>query len=327
MATDDYEWVHRFDLVSGLYGPGTTLAWYLVAVSCISSWTLHPQKRTSGSLNADFLAVLLFPAVAAGHASSQLANNLRYLDANGDDKKDFGTSLRFPQYMYNLKAANSIMRSFLPIAAVLLVISMYKRFVKRAALLLLVCQFCLAVEVSIYCSVSEETWLHLNSGTHLGAFGRELFLVTVLTVSPVLLTWMTGVLVVLSVPRPGRNRASQESLTPVETMLFKILAVVASMFFYYWLVLSIGTTKMLFRMAQEPFSCPRKEELFPGSNAQVGDLDQAVAVVGGATTLAFTVYGIGTKRIRKMKEEREARQREAIGVELSAFIASIAEED
>jgi hypothetical protein len=61
-----------YSLVSSLYGPGTTACWYLTALSYHASWTLHPKKRMSGSIDTDFIALLTFPTVAAGHLISQV---------------------------------------------------------------------------------------------------------------------------------------------------------------------------------------------------------------------------------------------------------------
>src|SRR5450432_2751668 len=68
MATDS----NRYQLIYSLYGPGTTACWYLTVSSCFISWTLHPKKRVSGSIDDDFIAALAFPAVAAGHLISQV---------------------------------------------------------------------------------------------------------------------------------------------------------------------------------------------------------------------------------------------------------------
>jgi hypothetical protein len=59
----------RIHLVSSLYGPGTMICWYLTTLSVLLSWILHPRKSTSGSIDADLLAVLTLPIAATVHLS------------------------------------------------------------------------------------------------------------------------------------------------------------------------------------------------------------------------------------------------------------------
>lgn len=61
----------RFSQVSSLYGHGTIAAWCLTILSVLVSWTLHPSKRKSGTIDMDLLAALTLPAVAAGHLMFQ----------------------------------------------------------------------------------------------------------------------------------------------------------------------------------------------------------------------------------------------------------------
>ena len=67
MTTDN-----RYESVSRLYGPGMIACWYFTVAACLLSWTLHPTKRRSGSIDADFIVLLTFPAVAAAHLISQV---------------------------------------------------------------------------------------------------------------------------------------------------------------------------------------------------------------------------------------------------------------
>ena len=66
--------VDRYVLVSGLYGPGMVVGWFLMIVSCFVSWTIHPRKRLSGSIDSDLIAILTLPVIATGHLISQLFN-------------------------------------------------------------------------------------------------------------------------------------------------------------------------------------------------------------------------------------------------------------
>jgi hypothetical protein len=68
-------WIDNLDtytVVSSLYGPGATGYWYLTGLSSLASRTMIPEKRISGSIDSDFIALLTFPTVAAGHLITQV---------------------------------------------------------------------------------------------------------------------------------------------------------------------------------------------------------------------------------------------------------------
>ena len=62
----------RLALVSSLYGPGSVACWYLTIISLLVTWTFHPRKRTSGSVEVDLIAVLTPVIVASGHFATQI---------------------------------------------------------------------------------------------------------------------------------------------------------------------------------------------------------------------------------------------------------------
>jgi len=88
MATADSGSEDRYAKVSSLYGPGTIAAWYFMILSVLVSWTLHPSKRKSGSIDMDLVATLTLPAVAAGHVMLQarLLSHYKVDDDNGNGR-------------------------------------------------------------------------------------------------------------------------------------------------------------------------------------------------------------------------------------------------
>ena len=120
----------RYDLVSSLYGPGTTACWYLTSMSCLVSWMLHPKKRKSGSLDSDFIAVLTFPAVAAGHLISQLHEY-------PSDKAVLLTT-NDPNMLKRIAAIEAplnITENFMTLFVLMFIVAVYFRCVKRAVCL------------------------------------------------------------------------------------------------------------------------------------------------------------------------------------------------
>jgi len=88
MATADSGSEDRYAKVSSLYGPGTIAAWYFTLLSVLVSWTLHPSKRKSGSVDMNLVATLTLPAVAAGHVMLQarLLSHYKVDDDNGNGR-------------------------------------------------------------------------------------------------------------------------------------------------------------------------------------------------------------------------------------------------
>ena len=63
----------RYNLVESLYGPGTVLAWLLTTVSVLISWTFNKRCRQEDTISVDFIAMILFPMVAACHLFFQVS--------------------------------------------------------------------------------------------------------------------------------------------------------------------------------------------------------------------------------------------------------------
>jgi hypothetical protein len=63
-----------FEHISSFYGPGTTLCWVLIFTSIVVSWSFNLHCRSEDSIDNDFIALLAFPTVAAGHLIYQLVH-------------------------------------------------------------------------------------------------------------------------------------------------------------------------------------------------------------------------------------------------------------
>lgn len=158
MTTLDSDLPDRYNLVSSLYGPGTTACWYLTVLSCLVSWTLHPKKRKSGSLDSDFIAVLTFPAVAAGHLISQIHHY-------PDDKAELLTT-NDPDLFLRIAAIEAplnITETSMPTLVLMFILALYFRCIKRAIYTALVGMFCAAAESYMF----FVTWSVGNSQQNL----------------------------------------------------------------------------------------------------------------------------------------------------------------
>jgi hypothetical protein len=116
-------------LVSSLYGPGTMICWYLTVLAVLISWTMHPRKRKSGSIDVDLVAVCTLPAVAAGHIAWQLrrlaAQNIRTEVRRKDD-------LQYAQTLAAIEAPFNVTETFLVISTYLLLVARSLVCIRRA---------------------------------------------------------------------------------------------------------------------------------------------------------------------------------------------------
>lgn len=78
----------EFSFVSGYYGPGVVLCWGLVTWAFMLTWPLDPHHAASQKdvISNDLIAILMYPAIAAGHVFVQVTQhgNFREAKNSGD---------------------------------------------------------------------------------------------------------------------------------------------------------------------------------------------------------------------------------------------------
>ena len=149
MATAQSQHQDRFALVSSLYGPGTITCWHLTTLSVLLSWTLHPQKRKSGTIDVDLIAVLTLPAVAAAHLVSQIQGVLDQYDntltINRPDWND-------PRSVAAIEAPFNVTETFMAISVILFMVAAWMICIRRAIVVALIGLMCFTVECYIHFS-------------------------------------------------------------------------------------------------------------------------------------------------------------------------------
>ena len=140
-------------LVSSLYGPGTIACWYLTTLSVLVSWTVHPRKRKSGSIDVDLLAVLTLAVVAIGHLVSQIPGLLTH---PGDDQDSTNTGLLYSQLIAAFEAPLVVMEAFMMLSVILFLVAAWTICVRRAIAVALVGLTCFAVDCYIHFSQFAE---------------------------------------------------------------------------------------------------------------------------------------------------------------------------
>lgn len=139
----------RYAQVSSLYGPGTVACWYLTILSVFVSWTLHPKKRKSGSIDVDLIALLTLPAVAAGHLCWQVS----MLISRHDTSPNMGVKTdEYAQSIAAIEAPFSVIESFMAISVILFLVALWTVSLRRAICVATVGLLCLATECHIHFS-------------------------------------------------------------------------------------------------------------------------------------------------------------------------------
>lgn len=148
MASDSNNSNDRLSTVSSLYGPGTILCWYLTTLSVLISWTPHPHRKKSGSIDVDLIATLTLPSVAAGHVISQAQGSVRQLLEDQD--------LQLTSAIAALEAPFVVVESFMALSIILFLTAAWMVKIRRAVSVAVVGLLCFAVECYIHYSISAS---------------------------------------------------------------------------------------------------------------------------------------------------------------------------
>jgi hypothetical protein len=136
-----------YSQVSSLYGPGTTTCWYLTVLSCLVSWTIHPRKRTSDSVDPDLIAMLMFPAVASGHLVVQaMSFATQPADHAATVPAPTHPDINYLQVARSIEASLNVTETSMAIMTIALIVSLFFRSVKRTVLIASVGLFSVCAE-------------------------------------------------------------------------------------------------------------------------------------------------------------------------------------
>ena len=165
MASPDSTLQNQFALVSSLYGPGTIICWYLTSLSVLLSWTLHPRKRKSGSIDVDIIAVLTLPAIAAGHLVSQVR---RLLNQDSNAQTDSSADWEYLQSVAAIEAPFNVTETFMAISVILFLVAAWMLCIRRAIFVALIGLFCFTVECYVHFSNLKNLGLRYEPGASAG---------------------------------------------------------------------------------------------------------------------------------------------------------------
>ena len=270
--------------------------WYLTALACLISYSLHQSKRRRDSITVDLIAVLTFPAIAA----ADLINRIRSYPKEGTASEQNATSI---------EATLIVTETFLAIDVVLFLLAVVYKCIRRGYLLATVGLFCFSSECYVYFS----PFVNPAVGQQLGRlflidYGE--LLISVMVVLSICIACAKLSFIVLSfslrlykpharpserdveaTPRDWEQDFDQSRIIKVLTIIsFVVLpwAFVSSMF-------PLSSNVMMF--AQAPLelwirtaASRLAHDLIPQSNTSIKELDQAATLLAGASVLGFTLY-------------------------------------
>ena len=241
--------------------PGAVVGWYLTVLACLVSYCLHPRKRIRDSITADLIAALAFPTVAAADFITQVRSFPRE-----------GATLA--QNAASIEATLIVTGVFFTIDRFLLLLAVNFRCMRRMCLLGTVGLFCVSADCYVLFSPSERPVVIQNLDTvfsiNFGAILSMSVLSLVFCVNSALANysspeakWLSIIMLILG------------TFVAFATPLF--LGVMMGLPSQFWPLIRTAASRIA-------------HVLIPTSNTSIKELDQAVALLAGASVLGFTLY-------------------------------------
>jgi hypothetical protein len=294
-------------LVNSFYGPGATACWYLTCLSCLVSWSLHPKKRESDSVTADFIALVTFPVVAAAHLISQVHD---YPPQSSMDHEVL------EQINAAISASLTIAETYLILCVILLVPNILIRSPKRILLLALTGIFCFATEAYLFFTIPSIRNVR-------GIFHRSFIIdslpLLVMTLS--IVVYLTGILFLfiyvvficqrpptLAEPAQGADPEVADTYHRTRTELHMAkVAFLTYLSLPFALISAGGSVSPILRdTTMQRMSLVN--EFFPETNTGIMELDQAVALLTGMTVLGLSLYSAADQWYRDWWEVEKKRR-------------------
>ena len=286
---------NQYDLVSSFYGPGAVEGWYLATLGCLISFSLHPRKRSHDAIAADLTAVLTFPTIAAADLITQVRSYPKE-----------GTTLA--QNAASIEATLIVTETFLVIDVVLFLLAVGFKCVRRGCLLATVGLFCFSAECYVYFSpfVKPAIGQQLER-LFLIDFGELLISVMVVLSICIICALSLIALFFMMLPDQPRPRPSERDVEAThrewkrdfeQSRSIKALTIISWVFLPWTALISVfPLSSNAVMWSQPPFwlwirtaASRIAHDLIPKSNTSVKELDQAAALLAGASVLGFNLY-------------------------------------
>ena len=337
---DDRSWaslqVHADDLsnVSSLYGPGTVLGWHLTLLSCLVAWTLHPRRRRSGSIDANLIAGLTLPTVAAVHLISQIR-------ASSTLRNDLNRATR-PE-IAAIEAPLVVLEIFMTFSVLFFVLAWCMKCFRRGFAVAAVGLLCFATECYVHfrlphgyrpARVFQRSFV-ADSGILLLVIAAVLLICALAALgltavfferrrhiraepAAILASDFAGDEAVMYALTEQMDAIAEESFQ--ESTNMRIITAVTLFFLPVSFIPSLmGTTgfKSWESLSEVHITAADLARImFPRTSYSLRDWDQAVAALAGGIVLAFSIYSVVHTNYQKRQENArltaERRQRHVV---------------
>ncbi|KAL1597127.1 hypothetical protein SLS60_008709 [Paraconiothyrium brasiliense] len=289
----------RFELVSSLFGPGNIACWICLILSVLVSWTVNPSCARKDTITNDFIAVLTFPVVAAGHFFHQIVQQT--------GTKHDGKTIRLPDLLMSLdrddvqavaaiEAPLTVCEDFILWATLLYMLAARKGHLRRMYLVVTTGSLCLGTELLLL-----TNWVPFDSSRLL----RPFFFDVQPFIIAMFLWYLLMVLVypletLLSVLRALKtaNQTDAEAATTLTWHILRPGRLSSWMAGCSALISNVGAIWIKYGSIYPyyPYSVYLTTRFVPRSTAKLTDLDQVVAGLGGAVALLFSLFDAWRER-------------------------------
>jgi hypothetical protein len=276
----------RLSQVSTLYGPGTTGAWLLTLLSVLVTWTVNVRSKKKDTITNDLIAALSLPTIAAIHLFYEL-----HLFSGSTQDLLTSTDSKILQHAAKIEAPLVLCETFSAFAITLVGISNWYGHMKRTSGVMTIGILCFSTEIILLIGSRGIASSTMNLARPFVFCISGLIITITITLVLLLCSFFACLLV-----RPVTHSDPQsENQLVREYGSYKWRRMTTYSTFFV-AVVSLPLTLLcgsgsLVEIALKTVSLKSRVLFFiPKTSSSIGDLDQAVALAAGFTTLGFSIY-------------------------------------
>lgn len=312
MASPDTDDESRYSSVSSFYGPGAVGGWYLTVLACLISFGVYRGRRT-GSITPDLIAALAIPTIASAHLILQVHSLTKLIADPGHGQSELA------QIAASTEASLVLVEDFCVPAILLYLFALRFRTLKRGLLVAIIGLFVFSAKCYVAFSRSSRHELERYLKRPF-MFSVEGMLISVIALLLILNVLAVGLVVLFfslhrtsSAAVTANAENGRTASTPHEALRTKkavlVQAFKRSTESEWIAIISIFILPLTGLASVVPLSFLTFQDLpgsvlswiraaashimhgiIPKSDTSIQELDQAVALLAGASVLGFTLY-------------------------------------
>jgi hypothetical protein len=282
----------RLALVSSLYGPGNMVCWLCILGSVFIGWTLNRKCHSKDIISNDFIAALVIPVVASGHAIYRLVFATLHPPSNPTEAIQFVAAIEAPL---------NVCETFTVVALAFSILAAFRKHRKQSLCVLAVGLLCFSIE-SIIFLYAPETGVELSNFSRPYLFNFAEMMICAFVFLGVSMLFLAVAVALRRAQRWPLETLLEPSETRQEARLPLVAAVLRILDLLLWL-LPFAFIIFIFPLetlgAIGVFGIPalmvsldwfsRISFFIPRTNNSILELDQAVALAMGIFSLLFSL--------------------------------------